>query len=222
MKQYYIYITTNLINGKKYIGQHHGELDDSYLGSGNTFKEALEKYGKENFKKEILEICDGYDSVNIAERKWIDYYNAVQDNNFYNIASGGFNSNPVAGMSEEADKARRKKLSEACKGEKNYFYGKHISGKDHPWYGRHHTEESKKKMSLAKQGGKAPTAKGVAIYTPDGKLIKIFDTQRDLKIFLGLSPNGSTDTLHKYIASGKIYHGYIVKFIEQEPVSTIS
>ena len=221
MKQYYIYLTTNLINGKKYIGQHYGELNDSYLGSGNTFKKALDKYGKSNFKKEILEICDGYDNMNLAERKWINFYNAVQDENFYNIASGGFNSNPVAGMSKEADIIRRQKLSKASKGEKNYFYGKHLYGKEHPMYGKHHTEESKQKMSLAKQGGKAPTAKGVAIYTPEGKFIQTFETQRKLKIFLGLSPNGSTDTLKRYIASGRIYHGYIIKYIEKEPVSTI-
>lgn len=34
MKQYYVYMTTNLLNGKKYIGMHYGELDDNYLGSG--------------------------------------------------------------------------------------------------------------------------------------------------------------------------------------------
>jgi len=45
--------------------------------------------------------------MNLAERKWINFYNAVQDENFYNIASGGFNSNPVAGMSKEADIIRR-------------------------------------------------------------------------------------------------------------------
>lgn len=33
-KQHFIYITTNLINNKKYIGKHYGFLNDEYLGSG--------------------------------------------------------------------------------------------------------------------------------------------------------------------------------------------
>lgn len=80
-------------------------------------------------------------------------------------------------------------------------------------YGKHHTKEAKERMSAAKQGGKAPTAKGVAIYDLNNNFIQKFDTQRELKIFLGLSPNGSTETLHKFIESGRPYHGYIVKFI---------
>ena len=214
MKQYYVYLTTNLANNKKYIGQHYGEIDDHYLGSGSTLKKAIEKYGREKFKKEILEICTSYDEMNIAERKWIDHYNAVLSDEFYNIAQGGFNSNPCAGMSEEAQKERKKKLSEAAKGEKNYFYNKHFTGEEHPMYGKHHSDISKKKMSEAKQGEKAPTARGVDIYSPDGQFIQHFGTQRDFKVFLGLSPNGSTDTLKKYIAQGKIYHGYIVKYSE--------
>ena len=71
MKEYYIYLTTNLINGMKYIGQHYGKLDDSYIGSGNDFKKAVSEFGKENFKKEILEICDSYTTLNEAEKKWI-------------------------------------------------------------------------------------------------------------------------------------------------------
>ena len=125
-KFFYIYLTTNLVNGKKYIGAHYGGLDDFYLGSGNIFKKAVELYGRKNFHKEILEICEDYNSMNIAERKWIKEYNAVESNEFYNIADGGFNSNPLAGMSEEAKIERSKKISEATKGEKNYFYGKHF------------------------------------------------------------------------------------------------
>ena len=214
MKHYYVYLTTNLVNNKQYIGQHYGELDDSYIGSGNTLKKAIEKYGKNNFKKEILEICNSYEEMNIAERKWINFYNAVESDNFYNIAQGGFNSNPCAGLSEEAQALRKKRISEATKGEKNYFYNKHFCGKEHPMYGRHHSNETKEKMRQKKLGGKAPTAKGVDIYSLEGKFIQHFDTQRDFKVFLGLSPNGSTDTLKKYIAQKKVYHGYIVKYSE--------
>ena len=213
MKKYYIYLTTNLINNKKYIGQHYGELNDSYLGSGSLFKKALLKYGKINFKKEILEICNNYEELNQAEQRWINFYNAVNDDNFYNIATGGFNSNPIAGLSEEEELKRRKKLSNAASGAKNHFYGQHFYGKDHPFYGKHHSQESKEKMRLAKLGKKAPTAKAVAIFTPDGTFIQKFETQRELKVFLGLSPNGSTDTLKKYIKEQKIYHGYLIKYI---------
>lgn len=214
MKQHYIYITTNLINGKQYIGQHFGELDDSYLGSGSLLKKAIIKYGAQNFKKEILQICKDYNDVNLAERQWIERCNAVESNHFYNIAEGGFNSNPCAGMGKEADLERRRKLSEAVKGEKNWFYGKHFCGEKHPLYGKHHSEAAKKKMSAAKQDGKAPTARGVNIYDLEGNFIRSFETQRAFKVFCGLSPNGSTDTLKKYIAQGKPYHGYIVKYIE--------
>lgn len=213
MKYYYVYLTTNLINGKKYIGQHYGELDDYYLGSGSILKKAILKYGRKNFKKEIIEICKDYNELNIAERKWITEYNAVYNDNFYNIAEGGFNSNPCVGLTEEQKENRRKKLSEASKGSKNYFYGKHIKGKDHPRYGTHFSEETKEKMRQKKIGGLSPTAKKIAIYDENNVFIRTFDTQKEFKIFLGLSPNGSTDTLKKYIRENKLYHGYYVKYI---------
>lgn len=43
---FYIYLTTNLVNGKQYIGQHKGELNDSYFGSGTNITKALIKYGR--------------------------------------------------------------------------------------------------------------------------------------------------------------------------------
>lgn len=88
----YIYLTTNLINNKKYIGQHkynRNEIDPYYFGSGILLAEAMKKYGKENFKSEILDICNSIDELNEKEIYWIQKLNAVDDENYYNISSGG-------------------------------------------------------------------------------------------------------------------------------------
>ena len=49
-----IYLTTNLVNNKKYIGVDT-KNNKYYFGSGTIIKQALKKYGKNNFTKEILE-----------------------------------------------------------------------------------------------------------------------------------------------------------------------
>ena len=42
MKQHYIYLTTDHIHNKKYIGKHFGELNDDYYGSGNIIKRIID------------------------------------------------------------------------------------------------------------------------------------------------------------------------------------
>lgn len=86
-----IYLTTNLINGKKYIGADSRDLP-SYLGSGIIIKQAIKKYGKENFKKIILEVC-GESMLYDREIYWINHYNAVNSPVFYNISNGGKGGN---------------------------------------------------------------------------------------------------------------------------------
>ena len=56
----YIYLTTNLINGKKYIGRRKSNkfLGESYLGSGTHLKNAVKKYGRENFRVDLIEEID--------------------------------------------------------------------------------------------------------------------------------------------------------------------
>lgn len=64
----YIYLTENLINSKKYIGQHkNNSFNPSYLGSGTILKQAINKYGKENFKVEVLEECNSKEELNEKE-----------------------------------------------------------------------------------------------------------------------------------------------------------
>jgi group I intron endonuclease len=83
----YIYKTTNLTNGKIYIGKS-SKNDPLYLGSGAILKEAIQKYGVENFKKEIIEHCDDA-LVNEREIFWIESLRARERGVGYNIAAGG-------------------------------------------------------------------------------------------------------------------------------------
>lgn len=92
----YIYLTTNLINNKKYIGQHKAtKFSESYKGSGSCITRAFKKYGKDNFSTVILEECDSLEFLNSREQYWIKYYNAVASAEYYNILPGGQSATEV-------------------------------------------------------------------------------------------------------------------------------
>lgn len=44
-----IYKTTNLVNGKIYVGQTTRD-DENYLGSGSVLLQAVKKYGRKKFQ----------------------------------------------------------------------------------------------------------------------------------------------------------------------------
>jgi group I intron endonuclease len=66
-----IYKTTNLVNKKFYIGKDKHN-NPNYLGSGELILKAIKKYGKHNFKKEILEECENIKDMANRERFWIE------------------------------------------------------------------------------------------------------------------------------------------------------
>jgi hypothetical protein len=84
-----IYKTTNLVNGKIYIGKDT-KNDPTYLGSGMLLHKAIQKYGLDFFIKEILEECN--DQILLAEQEkyWIAKFNATDRKVGYNITDGGF------------------------------------------------------------------------------------------------------------------------------------
>lgn len=84
----YIYKITNKINGKIYVGKTTKD-NDNYFGSGILINKSIQKYGKENFDKIILEKCDSTEMLNKSEIKWIKELNSTDRNIGYNIAKGG-------------------------------------------------------------------------------------------------------------------------------------
>lgn len=86
----YIYLTTNTINNKQYIGQHKAEtFDKKYKGSGKVLTQAFKKYGKENFNCIILKECYSKEELDNEEIKYIKNFDCVNSNNFYNLKDGG-------------------------------------------------------------------------------------------------------------------------------------
>jgi len=89
MRQHFVYITTNLINRRQYVGDHStNTCDDRYIGSGNIMRNAINKYGKENFKREILEFFPTKKEAFEAQEKYINEYNTLSPNG-YNISPKG-------------------------------------------------------------------------------------------------------------------------------------
>lgn len=174
-----IYMTTCLVDGRKYIGQHKcSKVHDSYLGSGSVLKLAIEQYGKENFVRQILCICNSAEELDQKEIEYIEKYNATNSLEFYNICEGGKSNrmagemNPMYGMRGQLSPAYGRKKSEEEKqrcrervsGVKSPMYGHKYTyeerkkvgdgqrGEKHWNYGKHLSEETKRKISEAKTG----------------------------------------------------------------------
>lgn len=88
MIKFTVYKILNLTTNEYYIGVHKtSNPNDNYLGSGLHIKNQVKKYGKENFKKEIL---FEFDKEEDAFQKEIELVNAnITDNLCLNIGPGG-------------------------------------------------------------------------------------------------------------------------------------
>jgi group I intron endonuclease len=116
-----IYKITNLLNNKIYIGQD-SKNNPNYLGSGAIIKKAIKKYGKENFKKEIIDWSDNKNDLNNKEIFWIKEYNSTNRNIGYNITEGGGGTLGYKPNNETLNKMRNNNI-----GSKNPMFGKKLS-----------------------------------------------------------------------------------------------
>lgn len=115
-QHFLIYKTTNLINGKIYIGKHIARcIDDGYMGSGKLLKRAISKYGIENFVREILHECSSEEEMNAKEAEIVTEEFCNLDTN-YNLCVGGqggfsyINRNDLQGFVLDSNLAKRGRI----------------------------------------------------------------------------------------------------------------
>lgn len=150
-----IYMYTNKINGKKYIGQaknfnkRHGEHIRSSHNKNQKydynvpFHCAIRKYRIENFDIKILAENLTQEKMNEYEKFFIKRHNTLTKNNYgYNISTGGSNGNNFAGKTLEEMNLIKKHMSE------NHA---NFKGENHPQYGKKQTEEQIIKRAKKKQ-----------------------------------------------------------------------
>lgn len=167
-KQYhFIYKTTNLLNGKYYYGMHStDDLNDGYLGSGKRLRYSINKHGKENHVREIIEFLPN--RILLAEReKEIVNLNEIANEDCLNLmigGEGGFVSDEQQKQrSIIASNVRLKKMKEDkifyenfCKAisagvSKAYALNKIKKRKSNGWRGKKHSETTKMKMRESKK-----------------------------------------------------------------------
>lgn len=199
MKRYYVYRHT-FPNGKVYIGitfQNPIKRWANGFGYRNQklVYRAIEKYGWENIKHEIL-----YENLTIeeAENKEIEliaFYKSNQKEFGYNILEGGDISRSTYIMSDEV----KKKVSSSLKGfYSNHLHhmngkklpqktrnkisegnkGKHAKEKHH-FYGKHLSDIHKQRLSKANE-------KPIYQYDLDGNMIRRFDGIKEAAKILNL------------------------------------
>ena len=182
----FIYITTNLINGKRYLGLKrfngkHPWID--YLGSGVLLKDDIEKIGKENFSRNIIAVCYSEEELNKAEYDLSVFFDVVESQHWYNIVYGGGSTSGYHHSEETKIKIRESKQG-MCIGVNNPMYGRPwwdentpqekinewlkrksdaSTGKNNPNYGVVCTEVKRKKLMENN-----PNKKGLIHFDTDG------------------------------------------------------
>ena len=158
-----IYKTTNLVNGKIYIGQDTHN-NPRYLGSGKILHLAFQKYGIENFIKEIVEVCESPEMLNQREEFWISYYKSTDRKIGYNIANGGNGGDTISNHPEKEEIGKRhsdwmiennptrgrKKTEDEIKNWKDSYADK-WKGEKNSNFGSKRSESSKEKMAEARK-----------------------------------------------------------------------
>ena len=220
MKKSGIYCIENLINCKKYIGQsvniesrwsqHKSELNEN-KHFNDYLQKSWNKYGADSFSFYVLEFCD-IEQLDEREVYYINFYKTLNRDKGYNLMSGGT-------FGRKYSIESRMKMSQSLKGHDVSFKTRikisknhaDVSGENNGMYGKHHTEESKRKVGDANRGKISARRNRNAVYCTE--LDKTFEDAALAGRILSLDSSG---ILKCCKGERKTCGGYHWKFINLE------
>lgn len=195
-----IYCFINKINKKRYVGQaksiytrYRKHLQG--FSDAPKFNNAIKKYGLDNFDFEILEECP-INSLDDREEYWILFYKTLDDDFGYNIIQKqNIKRQPHT-------KETKQKIKDSLK----IAFPNGTRGKNNPFYGKKHSEETLKILSEKSKGHISPNRKAV-----------IARNETETKEFPCLtlaakSVNGFRELIWKAIKNNKQYKGYFWEY----------
>ena len=214
---YCVYVHTNKIDNRKYVGQTCQNVDSRWRdGKGYQespyFYNVIQKYGWDNFEHEVIASHLTKEEADNFEKLLINKLNTMDRLYGYNLKEGGSNGK----LSEES----RKKISETLK---NIYVDKTKCA----MYGKHHSEETKRKNSESHKGmfageknyfyGKTycgatnPRARKIAQLDMNGNYIRSWEYIRQASNELGINPAGISDCCR---GKGKTSGGFKWMYLE--------
>jgi group I intron endonuclease len=173
-RRWKIYKITNNINGKVYVGKQSTNRKN-YYGSGKLIKQAIKKYGIENFTKEI--ICEVIGDILGSETEiyWIQKLNGLKGYNLEIHGNGGQISERQKIMNRETVKNLWKDPNSVFNSIE-YRERLSIASKNRVW-----SDETKEKIRQSKLGSNNPYSVKIEV---DGI---IYETRRDCAKHFGIS-----------------------------------
>ena len=141
--QHTVYITTNLADGKFYIGKHSRVAPDSYKGSGVWVHKC--KKSNQPLQCDIIAVCQTEKDAYKFEYEMVKAAREQYPKLCMNFMEGG-RGYPAGHNKGKPSSMLGKKHSEETK-KKLALKGKKRSGQNHHMYGKHHSLESRKQMS---------------------------------------------------------------------------
>lgn len=230
-----IYCIENSITGKKYIGQsrnindrwykHKSELNHN-VHDNDYLQNAWNKYGEENFRFYILDQCDEND-LDEKEKYYIELHDTLNREHGYNLKSGGQNGGAKASeyvrqkqskalreSYQNNDDLRNKRKTDALEQWADPEIKEKIMGSNNGMYGKHHTEEARKKISEKHKGKISPHRIIVPIVCVE--LDQVFECPADAAKMFSLN---STNILHVCRGLRKTCGGYHWKFLLENNIS---